>query len=82
MNMTLNWTLRPGERESGFHRLVVFFDRLCKAAQFRDSLLFNLFQPRIKAFPLPLSQHGREFLDQPHTIEGDTSVATPGAALL
>ena len=62
--MTLNGSLRPSKRESCFYSLVIFFERLCKAAEFGNALLFHLFQPRIKAFPFPLSQHGREFLDQ------------------
>lgn len=62
--MTLNRTLRPGERESRLHRRVIFFERLCKAAEFGDAQLFNLLEPGIKAFPLPLSQHGRKFLDE------------------
>ena len=64
MHMALDWTLRPDKRESRLHRLIIFFERLRKAAQFRDSLLINLFQPCIKAFPLALSQHGRKFQNQ------------------
>ena len=62
--MTLNWPLRPAEGQSSFYRLVIFVERLRKAREFREALLFHLFQPRIKAFPLALSQHGRKFLDQ------------------
>ena len=44
--------------------VVVFFERLCEVAEFCDSLLFGLLEPGIKAFPLPLSEHARKFLDQ------------------
>ncbi len=40
------------------------FERLGKATLFGDSLLVNLFQPLIKAFPFSLSQHRRKFLGQ------------------
>src|SRR5579859_5959582 len=62
--MALDRSLRPSQRESGLYRLIIFFERLRKAAQFGDALLFHLLEPRIKAFPLALSQHGRKFLDQ------------------
>lgn len=64
MHMALNRSLRPSQRESGLHRLIIFFERLRKAAQFGDALLFHLLEPSIKAFPLALSQHGGKFLDQ------------------
>ena len=64
MNMVLNRPLRPGKRESCLHSVIVFFERLCKAAQFGHALLFDLFQPCIKTFPFPLTQHGRKFLDE------------------
>ena len=64
MDMALRRPLRPREREPGLHSVIVFFERLRKAAQFGDALLFDLFQPCIKAFPFPLTQHGRKLLDE------------------
>jgi len=32
MHMALDRTLRPDKRQPSFHRLVIFFERLCKAA--------------------------------------------------
>ncbi|HEY6407672.1 MAG TPA: hypothetical protein VIY29_09420, partial [Ktedonobacteraceae bacterium] len=56
--------VRPGKCKAGLHRLIIFFERLRKAAQFGGALLFDLFEPRIKAFSFALSQHRRKFLDQ------------------
>ena len=64
MNMAFNRSLRPAQREPRFYRLVVFFERLCEAAEFSNSLLVNLLEPPIKAVTLSLSQHRRTFLDQ------------------
>src|SRR4051812_39471822 len=64
MNIPLYRSLSPGERESSFDSIIIFFERLCKATEFGDALLFHRMEPGIKAFPLPLSQHGRKCLNQ------------------
>ena len=64
MHMALDRTLRPSQGKPGLHRLVVFLERLGKAAEFRNTLLFYLSQLGIKAFPFPFAQHGGKFLDE------------------
>jgi hypothetical protein len=64
MYMSLDRSLRPGERQSGFDRIIIFFERLRKVTEFGDPLQFHLLQPSIKVFSLALSQHAGKFLDE------------------
>jgi len=41
MNMPLNRPLAPGERQPSFHCLIIFFERLRKAAQFGDAVVLK-----------------------------------------
>ena len=63
MNLPLHLTLAPFQGESSFDRIIVFFERLRKTLQFRNSLLFNQLEPGVQLLTLPLSKHGREVLD-------------------
>lgn len=64
MDMPLDHTLAPNERETSFHRIIIPPESLSKALEFRYALLFNAIEPHIQLFSSPFSQHGREFLDQ------------------
>ena len=64
MHVALNGTLRPNQREFGFDRIVVPFERLSEAAQFRVTGFFGLLEPGIQTVCLPLTEHARKFLDQ------------------
>ncbi len=64
MNMSLNGSLAPFEREPGLYGIVVPLKPLRKTVQFSHSLLFDHREPRVQLLALPLAQHGGEVLDE------------------
>src|SRR5260370_34546267 len=64
VDLSLNLALAPFQREASFHGIIVVAQSLGKALQLRNAVLGDLFEPFIELFPLSLTQHRREDLDQ------------------